>query len=97
MVKTLLSEKKLSTTKNVTKSDEVHKHTEKFTTGEEVVKGTDEVHKRTGNITTNQDIEKYTKKLEDMNGAVVTISSKDSDKFEGQNKGSTGCFILIVS
>ena len=32
--------------------------------------------------------------MEDMKEAVVTIRRKDSDNFEGQYKGSTGCFNL---
>ena len=41
---TPLSEKKSLTTGKVTTSDEVHKHSEKFTASDEVFKGTDEVH-----------------------------------------------------
>ena len=81
VVTTPLPEKKLLTTEKVTTSDEVHKHTKKFTTSEEVVKGTDEVLKRTENITTNGDVDKGTEKLGDMKEAVVTIRRKDSDKF----------------
>ena len=54
VITTPLSENKLLTTKKVTTSDEVHKLTEKITTGADVVKGTDEVHKRTENIITNE-------------------------------------------
>ena len=61
--------------------------TEKVTTS-------DEVHKLTENITTNQDVDKGNEKLEYMKEAVVTIRRKDSDKFEGQSKGSTGWFNL---
>ena len=53
--------------------------TEKVTTS-------DEVHKRTQKITINEEVEKVTKKLEDMKQTVVTISRKDSDKFEGESK-----------
>ena len=87
---TPLSENKLLTTEKVTTSDEVHKRTEKITNSEEVVEGTDEVQKLTYNITTNEYVDKGTEKLEDMKEAVVTIRRKDSDKFEGQSKGSTG-------
>ena len=87
-------EKKLLTTEKVTTSDEVHRYTEKFTKIEEVVNGTDEVQKRTANITINKDVEKGTKKLEDMKEAVVTIRTKDSDKFEGQSKRYTVWFNL---
>ena len=55
-----LSEKKLLTTENVTKSDEVHKRIENITTGEEAVKGSGQVHKRTEKITTNKDVDKGT-------------------------------------
>ena len=72
----------------------MHKRTEKFTTSEEAVKGTDEVHKRTDNIITNEDVDKGTEKLEDIKEAVVTIRSKNSDKFEGQSKGYIGWFNL---
>ena len=65
VVTTPLLDKKLLTNEKVTTSDYVHKHTEKFTTNEEVVKGTDEVHKRTENITTNEDVDKVTEKSED--------------------------------
>ena len=92
VVTTPLSENKLLTTKKVTTSDEVNKRTEKVTTHEEAFKGTDEVHKGTEKITTDEEVDKGTEKLEDMKEAVVTISSKDSDKFEGQSKGSTGWF-----
>ena len=87
-----LLEKKLSTTEKVTKSDEVHKRTENITTGEEVVKGNDEVQKGTEKITTNVEVDKGTEKLEYTKDAVVTIRRKDSDKFEGHSKGSTGWF-----
>ena len=42
----------------------------------------------------NEEVEKSTEKLEDTKKAVVTIRRKDSDKFEGQYKGSTGWFNL---
>ena len=74
------------TTEKVTTSDEVHKLTEKIKTGEGVVKSNDEVQKHTDNITTNEEVVKVTGGLEDMKYAVVTISRKDSDKFEGQYK-----------
>ena len=92
VVTTPFLDKKLLTTEKVTTSDEVHKRTEKFTTSKEVVNGTDEVQKRNDNITTNEDIDKGTEKLEDIKEAVVTICRKDSDKFEGQSKGSIGWF-----
>ena len=38
----------------------------------------------------NEEVDKGSKKLEDTKEAVATIHSKDSDKFEGQSKGSTG-------
>ena len=82
------------TTEKVTTSDEVHKRIEKFKTSEEVVKVFDEVHKFTENITTNEDVDKGTEKSEDTKEAVVTIRKKDSDKFEGHYKGSTGWFNL---
>ena len=72
----------------------MHKRTENITTSEEVVKGTDEVHKRTQKITTNEEDYKATDELEYMKEAVVTIHGKDSDKFMGQSKGSTGWFNL---
>ena len=86
------SENKLLTTEKVTTSDEVHKRTEKITTRDEVVKGTDEVNKLNEKIKTNDEVNKGTEKLEDMKEAVVTFRRKDSDKFEGQSKGSTGWF-----
>ena len=86
VVTTLFSDKKSLTTETITTGGEVHKHTEKFTTSEEVAKGTDEVHKHTENITTNEDVEKVTEKLEDMKEAVVTILGKDSGQFECQSK-----------
>ena len=45
-----------------------------------------------GAITTNEEVDKGTEKLEYMREAVVTIRRKDSDKFEGHSKGSTGWF-----
>ena len=85
-----LLEKKLLTTEKVTTSDQVHKRNENITTSEEVVKGTYEVHKFTKKITTNEGVDKGSEKLENMKEAVVTIRRKDSDKFEGRSKGSTG-------
>ena len=82
------------TTEKVTTSDEVHKHTDNFTTSEEVVKGTDEVKKLTENITTNDDIDKGTEKLEYIKEPVVTIRRKYSYKFEVQSKVSTGWYNL---
>ena len=87
-------EKKLSTTEKVTTSDQVHKRTDNVITIEGVVKVTDEFHKRTDKTTTNEEVDKGTEKLGDMKEAVVTIHRKDSDKFEGQSKGSTGLFNL---
>ena len=87
-----MSENKLLTTEKVTTSYEVHKRTEKITTSDEVVKDTDEVQKLTEKITTNDEVEKGTEELENMKEAVVTICRKDSDKFEGKSKGSTGWF-----
>ena len=66
VVTTSFLEKKLLTAEKVTTSDEVHKHTEKFTTSEGFLKSADEVHKRTEYITTNEDVDKGTEKLEDM-------------------------------
>ena len=94
VVTTPFSEKKLLTTEKATTSDEIHKRTENITIIEEVVKGNDEVQKCTEKITTNQEVGKDTEKLEDTNEAVVKIRKKDSDKFEGQYKGSTGWFNL---
>ena len=94
VVTTPLSEKKLSTTKNITISDEVHKHTEKITTREEIVKIADKFHKHTEKIKTNEEVEKGPELLEDMKEAVVIIRRKDSEKFEGQSEGSTGFFNL---
>ena len=94
VVTTPFSEKKLLTNEKVTTSDEVHKRNDNITTSEEVVKGTDEVHRRTENITTNEEVYKGTGKLEDTKEAVVKIHRKDSDKFEGRSKGSTGWFNL---
>ena len=91
---TPLSEEKLLTAGNVTTSDEVHKLNENITTSAEVVKGNDEVKKRKEKITTNEEVDKGTEKLKYMKEAVVTISGKDSDKFEGQSKGYTGWFNL---
>ena len=42
----------------------------------------------------NKDFDKGTEKLEDMKEAVVKIRRKDSDKFVGQSKWSTGWFSL---
>ena len=61
--------------------------TEKVTTS-------DDVHKRTEKITTSEEVDKGYENFEDMKEAVVMIRRKDSDKFEGQSKGSTGCFNL---
>ena len=94
MVTTPFSEKKLLTTEKVKTRDEVHIRTNNTTTSEEVVKGTDEVHKITYNITKNEELDKDNEKLEDMKEEVVTIRRKDSDKFEGESKGSTGWFNL---
>ena len=80
------------TTERVTTSYEVHKFTDKITTSEGVVKGTDEVHKHTENITTNEEVEKGTENLIDMKEAVIKILRKDSYKFEGKSKVSTGWF-----
>ena len=66
LVTTPLSKKKLLTTEKVTTRDEVHRRTEKNTTGEEVVKGTNEVHKRTEKITKTEEVDKGTAKLEYM-------------------------------
>ena len=60
VVMTPFSEKKLLATEKVTTMDDSHKHTQKFTTSEEVVKGFDEVQKRIENITTNEDVYKGT-------------------------------------
>ena len=46
----------------------------------------------TEKIRTSEEVDKGTKKLEYMKYAVVTICRKDSDKFDGQSKGSTGWF-----
>ena len=46
----------------------------------------------TEKIRTSEEVDKGTKKLEYMKYAVVTICRKDSDKFDGQSKGSTGSF-----
>ena len=54
---TIVGEEVLTTWK-VTKIDEVHKHTEKITTIQEVVKGTNEVHKRTEKIKTSDEVDK---------------------------------------
>ena len=91
-----LFENKLVTTEKVTTSDEVHKRTENITTIEEVVRVTDEVHKRTEKITTNEEIIKGSEKLEDMKESVVIIYRKDSDKFKGRSKGSTGWFNIEI-
>ena len=88
VVTTPLSEKKLLTTEKVTKSDNVHKRTEKITTSEEVVKVTDEVHKPTENIKTDEEVDKCKE-------ALVIIRRKYTDKFEGQSKGSTGWFNIL--
>ena len=61
VVTTPLTEKKLLTTENITKSDEAHKRTENITTSEEGFKGTDEVQKRTEKNTTNEEVYKGTK------------------------------------
>ena len=58
VITTPFSEKKVLTTEKVTKSDEVHKRTEKITTSEDIDKGTDEVHKHTKKITTSEEVEK---------------------------------------
>ena len=46
VVTTSLSEKKLLTTEKVTTSDDLHKHTDRIATIEEVLNGTYEVHRR---------------------------------------------------
>ena len=43
-------------------------------------------------VTTSEEVYKATKNIYDMKYAVVTIRRKDSDKFKGQSKGSTGWF-----
>ena len=91
---TPLSDHKFLITEKVTTIYEVQKRTEKFTTSEEAIKGTDEINKQTENITATKDVDKGTEKLEDMKEAVVKIRGKDSDKFEGHYKGSTGWFNL---
>ena len=48
----------------------------------------------TEKVTTSEEVEKVTEKLEDMKEAVVTICRKDSNKFEGHFKVSTGLFNL---
>ena len=91
---TPLWEKKLLTAEKVTKSDDAHKRTDNIKTIEEFVKVNDEIHKLTEKITKNEEVEKGTEKLEEMKEAVVTIRSKDSDKFEGRSNGYTGWFNL---
>ena len=56
--------KNILLTKNITKSAEVHKRTNKITKSEEVVKGTDEVKKRNEKITK---IRRLTKVLKNGN------------------------------
>ena len=46
------------------------------------------------NKSLTKDVDKGTEELEYMNEEVVTIRRKDSDKFDGQYKESTGWFIL---
>ena len=58
VVMTQLLEKKVLTTERVKASDEVHTHTYKIATIEDIDKGTDEVHKRTEKITTSEEVEK---------------------------------------
>ena len=48
----------------------------------------------TEKVTTSDEVDKGTKNMDDMKEAVVTIRSKDSDKFEGQSKGTIGWFNL---
>ena len=48
----------------------------------------------TEKVTASDEVDKGTKQLDNMKEAVVTISRKDSDKFEVQSKGSTGWFNL---
>ena len=76
----------------VTTSDEVYKHTDKITSSGDIDKGTGMFHKRTEKITTSEEVDNGYEKLEDMKEAVVTISKKDSDKFEVQSKVSTAWF-----
>ena len=94
VVTTPLLENKVLTTEKVTTSDEVHKHTKKIKTSEEIDKRTDEVLKPTENIKTSEEVDKGSEILEDMKEAVVTIRTKYSDKFQGQSKGSTKWFNL---
>ena len=44
------------------------------------------------NKSLTKDVYKGNGELEDMKEALVTIQRKDSDKFEGRSKGSTGRF-----
>ena len=43
-----------------------------------------------------RDVDKGTEELEDMKESVFTIRRKDSDKFEGQSKGSIGWFNITI-
>ena len=46
----------------------------------------------TEKVTTSEEVDKGDKILDDMKDAVFAIHGTDSDKFEGQSKGSTGWF-----
>ena len=94
VVTTPFPEKKLLTTEKVTTHQEDHKRTDNIKTNEEVVKGTDEVQKHTDKIKTNEEVEKGIGKTEYTKEALFKIRWNNSDKFEGQSKGSTGWFNL---
>ena len=54
----------------------------------------DGVHKRAEKIKTNEEVEKGIGKTEDTKESLFKIRWNNSDKFEGQSKGSTGWFNL---
>ena len=89
--------KKLFTTEKVTISKEVHKLSKHSGDKKEVVVMTPLSNKKsltTEKVTTSEEFDKGTRKLDYMKETVVTIRRKDSYKFEGQSKVSTGWFNL---
>ena len=97
VVTMILLERKLLTTEKVASSEDVHKHNTNFDDKKEVVFITTFSNRKiltTEKVTTSEEVDKVTEKLEEMKEAVVTICSKDLDKFEGNFKVSTGWFNL---
>ena len=67
---------------------------EKESLTKDVGEGTDELEDMPfmENKSSTKDVEKGTDELSDMKQAVVTIRRKGLYQFDGESKGSTGCF-----